>query len=241
VSKALYLGTDVRNSKKDVFRENLRKFEADKSRKFTLDGASKWLALYAAILTTMLTTYTWIERFTPKSHSLEIYVADIHTDENNIDFTIAYYNTGDYSEVLSSAKLYLAQEIEGNKNAMHWGQAECNNPVLIEPGETAYKRYSSQVNFSDEDLKVSPIQRQRFELSLHFDFLSKEYGKASERFSVASLIPYNEGTPFVGKASVDFITTKKKVDFDDARPAVIKSSYPRDQEYVSDSFCGDEI
>jgi hypothetical protein len=147
--------------------------------------------------------------------------------------------------VLSAVDLYLAQEIKGNDKPMYWDQASCRAPILLEPKKTKYMTYKAKVNFMDEDLYVFDEQKPNFELSLHFDFLSKEHGKASERFSVATLTPYIgkafENTPLKNKSDIDFMTTKKKVDFDDARPVIIKSQYPVSSEFVKQNFCSKNI
>ncbi|WP_440055458.1 hypothetical protein ACSLBF_04765 [Pseudoalteromonas sp. T1lg65] len=219
------------------------KKKEEKQSKF--EKASKWLALYAAILTTVLTSITFAEKVTPKKHEVDIYVADFHNDDEKVDFTIAYYNSGDFFEVLSAVDLYLAQKIEGKNNPMYWDQASCREPILLEPKKTKYMTYSAKVNFTDEKLYVFEDQKSKFELSLHFDFLSKEHGKASVRFSVATLTPYLgkffENTPLKNKSEIDFITTKRKVDFEDARPVIIKSQYPVSSEFVSQNFCSKKI
>ncbi len=230
------------NSKLEIRKLNEPNSE---SRRFSLEKAGKWLALYAAILTTILTSITFAEKVSPKKHEVDIYVADFHNDDEYLEFTIAYYNSGDFFEVLSAVDLFLAQEIKGNNNPVYWDQASCRVPILLEPKKTKYMTYRAKVNFMDENMYIFDDQKPNFQLSLHFDFLSKEHGKASERFSVATLTPYIgkafENTPLKGKSNIDFITTKKKVDFDDARPVIIKSQYPVSSEFVKQNFCSKKI
>lgn len=216
-----------------------------KASNFSFDKAAKWLALYAAILTTILTSITFAEKLSPKKHEVDIYVADFYNDDEYVEFTIAYYNSGDFFEVLSAVDLYLAQEMRGKANPMYWDQASCRSPILLEPKKTHYMTYKAKVDFMNKDLYVFEDQKPNFKLSLHFDFLSKEHGKASERFSVASLTPYIgkafENTPLKNKSDIDFITTKKKVNFEDARPVIIKSQYPVSAEFVTQNFCSKKI
>lgn len=200
-----------------------------------LDKVTKGLAIYAAVLTTILTTFTFFEKVTPKKHKLEVFVSDYHSGSKFVDFTVAYYNSGDYTEVLSNVSLYLAQEVEGYKAPMYFEQASCRTPAIVEKGKTVYKTYRAKIDYQNPDMSVFSSQTQNLQLALHFDFLSKEYGRAFARFPVANVIPTGN------KINIDFATTKKEIDFDDARPVVVKSTYPIDKEYEKPNFCGKEI
>ncbi|MGI2122687.1 hypothetical protein ACRN9J_10930 [Shewanella baltica] len=231
----------MRHNKRKVLGQIKQREE--KQSKF--EKASKWIALYAAILTTILTSITFAEKIIPKKHEVDIYVADFQSDDEKVEFTIAYYNSGDFFEVLSAVELYLAQKNDGKKSPMYWDQAYCREPILLEPKKTKYMTYSAKVNFMDENLYVLEEQKPKFELSLHFNFLSKEHGMASERFSVATLTPYLgknfENSPLKNKSEIDFITTKRTVDFEDARPVRIQSQYPVSSEFLKQNFCSKKI
>lgn len=200
-----------------------------------IDRMTKGLAVYAAILTTILTTFTFIEKVVPKQHRIEVYVSDYYVGSEFVEFTVAYYNIGDYSEVLSNVSLFLAQEIEGFSVPSYFEQASCRTPALIEKGKTVYKQYRAKINYQDPNLNLFSGQKARYQLMLHFDFLSKENGRAFSRFPVAN------ATPNRGKLSVNFLTMKKEIDFSNARSVEIIATYPIDKEYEKPSFCGKEI
>lgn len=204
------------------------------------EKASKWLGIYGAVLSTLLTTVAVVDKFTPKQHELEIYVADYCPGSETIELTVAYYNTGDYEEILSKVTLVLDQKIDGYENPMRWEQASCSQPVRIEPGKTIYKKYKAKLDFKNDNLMIFKDQKQEYLVSMDFDFISKDQGIASERFPIAQLVPYL-AKELGGKASLDFITTKKTVDFKKARPVIVKSSYPIDPKYVSTNMCTNEI
>ncbi|MGF1807876.1 hypothetical protein L4C31_21815, partial [Aliivibrio sifiae] len=145
------------------------------------------------------------------------------------------YNSGDYSEVLSNVSLFLAQEIEGFSVPAYFEQASCRTPALIEKGKTIYKQYRAKIDYQDPHLNLFLDQKARYQLMLHFDFLSKENGRAFSRFSVADAAPNR------GKLSINFSTMKKEIDFSNARPVDILTTYPIDKEYEKPSFCGKEI
>jgi len=137
------------------------------------------------------------------------------------------------------------QKMKDSNNPLYWDQGACREPILLEPKTTKYMRYRAKVDFTDKQFYVFDAQEPKFELSLHFDFLSKEHGKASERFPVATLVPHivsdSEKSTVINESTIHFYTTKKIVDFEDARPVTIQSQYPVDREFVRQDFCGKQI
>ncbi|MGF1807545.1 hypothetical protein L4C31_20090, partial [Aliivibrio sifiae] len=103
VMQALYFNEVKVSNERKMKRETPLWFTcklANRARKISgvkvkkVDRMTKWLAVYAAILTTILTTFTFIEKVMPKQHQLVVYVSDYYVGSEFVEFTVAYYNSG---------------------------------------------------------------------------------------------------------------------------------------------------
>jgi hypothetical protein len=205
-----------------------------------IDKFKSAAGIYAAVLSTLLTINTLYEKFAPKHHELEVFAADINPTSEYVEFTVAYFNSGDFNEVLSKAELFLAQKIDNSNVPLYWNAAACNEPLLIRAKETVYQTYRAKINFSDKKYDDFRSPQKDFNLYLGFDFLSKESGRVHQRFPISEFTPYKS---FDNReiAKIRFLSTKESIDFNNARPVIVYASYPRSPEYDDQYFCGKKI
>ena len=92
--------------------KRIRERKQDKASK-KKERWTKIAAIYGAILSTLLSSYTAYKEFRPKSHDLEIFASDIRVNEDIIEYGIAFYNHGDFHEIVGNASSVLGQAVEG--------------------------------------------------------------------------------------------------------------------------------
>ncbi|MCL1092047.1 hypothetical protein L2744_21090 [Shewanella profunda] len=196
---------------------------------------ARWAAFYAATLSTALTTYTAYKEFRPKRHELDIFVSDLQVNGDIAEYGVAFYNKGDFHEVVASASSILGQFIEEYSAPLNWEQDQCFSPVVVKPGDATYVRYTTKFDFGSLKHRVFKTQKQQYLMMVDFDVLSQENGIISVRVPVGTLVPYE--SEWKGKAGYDFLTQKVSVDFDLARPRLTKGTYPQDEEFSFSKLC----
>lgn len=127
--------------------KRIRERKQDKAKK-------KWrwtkiAANYGAIVSTVLLSYTAYVEFRPKAHDLEIFASDIRVNEDIIEYGIAFYNHGDFHEIVGNASSVLGQTVEGESGLLNWEQPHCFKSVSLQPGESTYIRYVTKFNFNE--------------------------------------------------------------------------------------------
>ncbi len=196
---------------------------------------TKIFAIYGAILSTLLSSYTAYKELRPKSHNLEIFASDIRVNEDIIEYGIAFYNHGDFHEIVGNASSVLGQAVEGESGLVNWEQPHCFKSVSLKPGESTYIWYVTKFNFNEQKQLFSG-QKQEFLMRLDFDVLA-ENGIITERIPVGVLIPYTDVKEWDNKAEYNFAPNRVKVNFETARPRTTLGSYPEDKKFSFSTLC----
>ncbi len=202
------------------------------------EQARDFIAFYGAITALALGLFNLYQTYRPKSHDLEIFVSDFHVIEDKIQYGIAFYNNGDYTEVISNAASILGQKIEGYTAPLPWEQNRCFEPVVLKPKETIYVRCLTEYKISDPKHAIFKAKHDEYQMLIDFDVLSPDQGLVKERFIVGLLRKLNNGIPdFQDKANYEFVTTRRKVSFENARPRIKLGTYPIEKEFTVLNLC----
>ena len=211
----------------------------EKAKKKTLrERLKESIAFYGTITALALSLYNLYQSYKPKSHDLDIFVSDFRVKEDKIQYGIAFYNNGDYTEIIANAASILGQQIDGYGAPLPWEQNRCFEPVIVKPKETAYVTYLTEYKINDPKHEFFKAQHGEYQVLIDFDILSPEYGLVKERFLVGLLRKLDIGIPdFRDKANYEFANTRRKVNFDNARPRVTLGTYPTDKEFTVLNLC----
>lgn len=214
--------------------KRIRERKQDKASK-KKERWTKIAAIYGAILSTLLSSYTAYKEFRPKSHDLEIFASDIRVNEDIIEYGIAFYNHGDFHEIVGNASSVLGQAVEGESGLVNWEQPHCFKSVSLKPGESTYIWYVTKFNFNERKQLFSR-QKQEFLMRLDIDVLAED-GIITERIPVGVLIPYTDIKEWDNKAEYNFVPNRVKVNFEKARPRTTLGSYPQDKKFSFSTLC----
>ncbi len=198
---------------------------------------TKRIAIYGAVLSTALSSYTAYNEFRPKVHELEIFVSDIEVNSDIAEYGVAFYNKGDFHEIVGNASSVLGQSVDDYSTLLNWEQHHCFKPVSLKPGESTYIRYVTKFDFTQSKHLIPKVQKQEYLMRLDFDVLSPEHGLVTELMPVCVLVPYKGVKEWDGKADFSFVTKRVKVNFDNARPRMTKGSYPNEEEFSFSTLC----
>ena len=196
-----------------------------------------FLSIYSAIIATLLSSYTAYNEFKPKTHNLEILISDIEVNNESAEYGIAFYNNGDYTEIISNAESILGQTIDGYEQQINWQQENCFTPIELKSGESTYVRYITKFEFSNIKHKMPSTLKQEYLMSVYLDILSEKQGIITQRIPVGILRPYQNNPAFKNKASLEFHTQKVQVNFESGRPKIIYGTYPQDSEFSFRTLC----
>jgi hypothetical protein len=198
---------------------------------------TKFLAIYGAVVATALSTYSAYKEFKPKQHDLEILISDLEVNNDSAEYGIAFYNNGDYTEIITNASSLLGQTIEGFKLPLNWEQENCFRPISIKAGESNYIRYITKFEFSDLKHSMPSALKPEYLMSIDLDILSELQGVITERIPVGTLRPYQNKESLKGKANFEFHTQKISVNFNNGHPKNIQGIYPQDAEFSFRTLC----
>lgn len=216
------------------FKKNKNK-EPKKNRKWS--NYKLWFGAYAVVVSTILASVSISELIKPKKHDLTIYVADIRQTSDGLEFIVGYYNDGDFIEVVSRAEAILGQAYKGYSEPLPWQQGECFKPLIISPKKSEFRIYKSDFDFNADKLNIfKDLNTQTFVLTFDFDVLNLSNGIVKERLKVGILKTF-ENQSKITMAQIDFMTTKQKVNFENAKPRITKLTSPVEKEFLSASIC----
>ncbi len=222
------------------FIQRLRDRQAvEKAKKKPLrERAKDSIAFYGALAALALSLYNLYQSYKPKSHDLDIFVSDFRVKEDKIQYGIAFYNNGDFTEIIANAASILGQQIDGYDSLLPWEQNRCFEPVIVKPKETIYVTYLTEYKINDPKHVFFKAKHDEYQVLIDFDILSPEQGLVKERFLVGLLRKLDNGAPDLqDKANYEFTTSKRKVNFENARPRVTLGTYPIDKEFTVLNLC----
>lgn len=198
-----------------------------------------WISFVASIIALPVAIVTCIETFKAKSHELEIAVTDVRIVENKVRYGVAFYNTGDFVEIISNAESILGQHLDDESLPLRWEQNRCFEPAVVKPKETVYLTYVTEYAINDLKQAIFPMQRGEYTLSIDFEILSQKQGVVTERIPVGIMRKRASDDPSaIGNyADFQFASVQRKVNFEKAKPRIVQASYPTDKEFTIMSLC----
>lgn len=199
--------------------------------KINRDKAAKKIGLIGGSLGILLTLLQVFSMVKPSKHELSIQIPKSTINNSTIQFAMAFYNTGDYNEIITDISCYFVENfnLSGKENNIEI--AKFDSMILIDSKKSIKEIIEGKIDLNRKPFDILLKTNTQYTIVLGFRIVSEEGRLITEKLPIGSILLTQDSATGSYTGNLELVSEYKTVDFRHSKPVLTITNFPRTTEY----------